>query len=406
MEKINKKKFDFLNLKNKNLQNKNLTGYSFKKTNLTNVNFKNSIIKYSDFWLANLSNANFTNADLSRSIFCDTKLSNTIFTNANLGESNLSHSDLKNTDFSTANLKSVNLRDAIYNNNTKWPKNFSPKKYGLKNVDKKEKVKKNLKTSKDKLIKKAVSALKTGKGYFVFKNVFKKKQIEKAENLIIKSVSKKIPRVKKRGIPKDKRLYQMWVYHLLKKHEVFREMAQPKIIMKIFEKLLGKDFICGGFLANCLLPGARGQEIHIDYPYMHMTKPGEKIMLDTKNSLLNCQILVMLSDFNKKNGATVLVKGTQNWKKYPTKKDLVKKKITNLCYKKGTVVIFNGLTWHASMPNFSNKHRTCILGQYLPHFIKPKFNELATLSKQTINKSSDLLKQLLGVNLKFPEIRK
>ena len=404
MEKINKKNFDFLNLKNKNLQNKNLTGYSFKKANLKNAKFNNSIVKSSDFWSANLNKTDFTNTDLSRSIFCDTKLSNTLFINANLMETNLSHSDLKNADFSTANLNSANLRDAIYNNKTKWPKNFYPEKYGLKNVDK---IKKNVKKNKkDILVEKAATTLRTGKGYFVFENIFSKKQIEKAENFTIKAAYNKYPNIKKGGVPKDKRFYQMWIYHLLKKHKVFREMVQPKIIMKIFEKLLGKDFICGAFIANCLLPGARGQEIHIDYPYMHMAKPGEKIKFDTKNLLLNCQTLIMLSDFNKKNGATILVQGTQNWKKYPTKKDIIKKKVTSLCYKKGTVIIFNGLAWHASMPNFSNEHRICILGQYLPHFVKPKYNELATLSRETIRKSSGLFKQLIGVNLRYPEIKK
>ena len=49
--------------------------------------------------------------------------------------------------------------------------------------------------------------------------------------------------------------------------------------MNVFEKLLGKDFICGFYGANCLLPVARGQDPHLDYPYLSFMKAGEKILL-------------------------------------------------------------------------------------------------------------------------------
>ena len=67
------------------------------------------------------------------------KIQNCVFTDANLSNSkfinsqqntNLTHSNLKGVDFKSSNLLNVNLRDAIYNNQTRWPKNFNPDKYG------------------------------------------------------------------------------------------------------------------------------------------------------------------------------------------------------------------------------------------------------------------------------------
>ena len=37
-------------------------------------------------------------------------------------------------------------------------------------------------------------------------------------------------------------------------------------------KFLGSEFICGSYCASRLLPGAAGQEPHIDYPYWDFYK--------------------------------------------------------------------------------------------------------------------------------------
>ena len=182
-------------------------------------------------------------------------------------------------------------------------------------------------------------------------------------------------------------------------------MIQPKLVMQVFEYLLGKNFICGLFSANILSPGARGQSPHIDYPYLNMVLPGEKTPVDNKKFLLNCQTLIMVDDFNDLNGATQIVPGSQNFYKYPLLKDFKSKKNIHLNYSKGTLVIFNGLTWHKSGSNYSYKSRIGILGQYLPYFIKPMLNLRANLNYKVLNKSSERLKQLLGVGLSNPEIR-
>ena len=57
-------------------------------------------------------------------------------------------------------------------------------------------------------------------------------------------------------------------------NELVRNIFSVNGVTSIF---LGKDFICGFYGANCLLPGARGQVPHLDYPYMSFMKAGEKI---------------------------------------------------------------------------------------------------------------------------------
>ena len=67
------------------------------------------------------------------------------------------------------------------------------------------------------------------------------------------------------------------------------------------------------------------------------------------------------------------------------------------------MVLFNGLTWHTSMPNRTyDNERFCILGQYIPHFIKPMVDIKSTTNKAIYNNDKFFLKQLFGMNLNFP----
>ena len=110
---------------------------------------------------------------------------------------------------------------------------------------------------------------------------------------------------------KDKLHLQMRVWNLLNKGEIFSELVQHSIVMKVFAKILGKNFILGSFAANKLLPGAPGQEPHVDYPYWDMHDPKEFPLGINSSFHMNCQSLFALHDFTKENGATALVPYSQ-----------------------------------------------------------------------------------------------
>ena len=71
--------------------------------------------------------------------------------------------------------------------------------------------------------------------------------------------------------------------------------------------------------------------------------------------------------------------------------------------KAGSLILTNGLIWHNSMPNYTdNEMRICTLGQYLPHFIKPMLNLSKSTNKKILDNDKNYLKQLLGINLRYP----
>ena len=113
-----------------------------------------------------------------------------------------------------------------------------------------------------------------------------------------------------KGLKQGKR-----VWNLLNKAPAFEAMVQEQTLMEVCERILGHDFCLGSFAANCMQPGAQGQNPHIDYPYwdyndrrawVHQPKmgPGHPFHM-------NMQTLIMLDDFTVQNGATALIPFSQ-----------------------------------------------------------------------------------------------
>tara|TARA_Y100000590_G_scaffold213372_1_gene241792 strand:- start:58428 stop:59633 length:1206 start_codon:yes stop_codon:yes gene_type:complete len=391
----------------KNFKPKFYKKENFLKFNLSKSVFNKSKFNQCNFWETKLIGAKFINSEIDNSVFSDAKLNNSKFENCLIKNSNFSHTDLRNSDFSKSNLINVNFRDAIYNKKTKWPKNFKPMAFGAKKISnkvKKNKIKKKIIFSK--LEKRILKELTIGKGYYILENYIDKKIVKKASALIKKEIFKD-KNIKKNynNFSRDKRMNQTYVYkNLFNLNKVFVKLVQPKIAMKIFKEILGNKFICGFFGANCLLPGARGQSPHLDYPYLDIVKAGEKLPFETgKNFALNCQILIPLTDFNYENGSTSLLPHSHKTNLFPNKKLAKNKKFVQIKTKAGSLILTNGLIWHNSMPNYTdNEMRICTLGQYLPHFIKPMLNLSKSTNKKILDNDKNYLKQLLGINLRYP----
>ncbi len=392
---------------NKKISNNlKLSEINFKGLNLSKSSFKGKYLNKCDFWESKLENINFENTVIKNSIFTDANLFKSSFLNSKLIDINFTHANLRNVNFKGCFFKNVNLRDAIYDAKTKWPKHFSPEVYGaikyVKSIklNKKDKVKKAPKN-----INKIVNALTKGKGYYVVENYFKKENILKAQKTLRTIVFKdKKIKENQNKFSKDKRYCQKWITNLLNINPIFSDLIQPKLAMDIFNIILGKNFICGFFEANCVLPGARGQFPHIDYPYNYNYENGQKIPFSTNgNFLFNCQILIPLHDMNKNNGSTAFLDHSYKFAKFPKKNDIKKFNFKQIKAPLGSMVLFNGLTWHTSMPNRTyDNERFCILGQYIPHFIKPMVDIKSTTNKAIYNNDKFFLKQLFGMNLNFP----
>ena len=370
----------------KNSVLKKIENYTFYKKNFINY----------DFWHAKLNNIKFIDCNFSNCIFSDAIFNKIIFKNCEISHCNFQHASINNSKFQIKRFRN-NLIDDIKVDNKSKLSNFR-----LKNKIYKLKVVKS--KSLNKKEKSIFKALTTGPGYIILKNYYKKEIITKANKVIEKIVEKdKKIKLNAKVFERNKKLNQKWVRSLLNLNPIFQHLILPKIVDKVFSRLLGEDYICGSYSVNCLLPGARGQNSHVDYPYWKFVAPGKIFPYkNLKNFNLNLQVATPLTEFTKNNGSTAIVENSHKMLKYPDYNDLKKAKIKIVKMKPGSILIYNGLLWHGSTPNFSkNKKRYAIISQYMPGYIVPTEN-LKKMTSESILKKNKLLKKLLGCNLKFP----
>ncbi len=252
-------------------------------------------------------------------------------------------------------------------------------------------------------IKLATDALLDGQGYFLFESVFDSDEVAAANEIINAHSNNPGGATHFQGGNEDRIDLQRRVWNLLNKGQVFVDMVQHPAVMAIFSKILGRQFILGSFAANRLLPGAAGQEPHIDYPYWDMHDPSEFPHGMNAGFHMNCQSLIAMHDFTIENGATAVAPHSQKRGVYPTNGEFEKEQIQLPC-PAGSLLVFTGLTWHCAMPNNSAADRTSVLGQYLPKFVKPMEDLKRSVAPDVVANATPELRQLLGLELRYPEL--
>ncbi|MEM7117947.1 MAG: phytanoyl-CoA dioxygenase family protein [Chloroflexota bacterium] len=135
----------------------------------------------------------------------------------------------------------------------------------------------------------------------------------------------------------------------------FQCVDHPKVLPYI-EAIMGKDLILGSLNSRIVRPGDGDQTLHSDVPLsLHRYGTEPPIMMNTVWPLV---------DYTENNGATRVVPGThQSHLKEPPPDFDVKYEIQALV-PAGSVIIFNGQTWHAGGANHSSESRYAMFGHY------------------------------------------
>ena len=245
-----------------------------------------------------------------------------------------------------------------------------------------------------------------GSGVIVIKDVYSKEQISSARELInnfAENQETKETHFNAEAEASGKIHLQQRVWNLFGKDKIFSELITHDLIFELMSKLLGTKFITGSYCASRLLPGAPGQELHIDYPYWDFYE--DETFPDGLNGsfLQNCQATIPLDVCSNKSGATAFIPGSQKKLKYPNKNDDFSK-MEQMIANPGDLVFFNGNCWHGAMPNNSDHQRAVLLIEFLPKYIKPVEDLVSYLDHNFKENCSDRVKQLLGFNYPYPKI--
>ena len=245
-----------------------------------------------------------------------------------------------------------------------------------------------------------------GSGVVVFRDVYSLDQINKAREIVNQfadNQEQKESHFNAEAEASDTIHLQQRVWNLFGKGKVFSDLITHDIIFDLMSKFLGTEFTCGSYCASRLLPGASGQEPHIDYPYWDFYNRETFPMGLNSSFPQNCQVTIPLDICSKLSGATAYYPGSQNNLRYPTKDDdfsNLKQMIGN----HGDLVFFNGNCWHGAMPNKSEHQRAAILVEFLPKYVKPVEDLISYLDTNFKKNCSGRVKQLLGFKYPYPKI--
>lgn len=251
-----------------------------------------------------------------------------------------------------------------------------------------------------------LSELIDGEGVVLVKNVYSQSQINEAREIVNKyadTQEQKETHFNAEAATADKIHLQQRVWNLFGKAKVFSDLISQDLIFNLMTKFLGSEFICGSYCASRLLPGALGQEPHIDYPYWDYYNKETFPMRLNSSFPQNCQVTIPLDIFSKESGATGYYPGSQKQLHYPTKHDDLSN-IQQMLSEPGDIVFFYGNVWHCAMPNNSDHQRAGLLIEFLPKYVKPVEDLISYLDKIFFNNCSKRVKQLLGLNYQYPRL--
>jgi ectoine hydroxylase-related dioxygenase (phytanoyl-CoA dioxygenase family) len=150
---------------------------------------------------------------------------------------------------------------------------------------------------------------------------------------------------------------QVRLAQLVKYDTEFDNLLVLGPVLEACEAIIGQRFKMSGLRARTVFPGAAGQGLHVD------------VAVDQDDWPV-VGFIVMLDAFRGENGATRFVPGSHKWAKRwrnATTNDRPNHdEEVAACGTAGSVIVFNGSTWHGFGANVTNAPRRSIQGHYVP----------------------------------------
>jgi hypothetical protein len=152
-------------------------------------------------------------------------------------------------------------------------------------------------------------------------------------------------------------------------------------------RVIGRPFKLSSLLARTLRPGTPAQELHVDVPRDSADWP-----------LLG--FILMVDEFRPDNGATRFVPGSHRW-------GTPEGSIADLraehdgqvlaCGNAGSLLVFNGSTWHGHTANTSSEPRRSLQGAFIPRDGRAGTDFAARMQPETRARLGPLARQVLDL---------
>lgn len=117
--------------------------------------------------------------------------------------------------------------------------------------------------------------------------------------------------------------------------------------------------------------------------------------------LLTLNLLYLVDDFTKENGATYLLPGSQHAGEKPSEEYFYKNAI-RIEGKAGDAVIFDSLAWHAGGVNETEQSRRGITKVYVRSYMRTQFDMPRATKPEVAEQLSERSRRLLAFNVRMP----
>lgn len=245
-------------------------------------------------------------------------------------------------------------------------------------------------------------------GFIVFENLISSNEVEEYLNALDPYLKKNI-----KGRNNFEGLKTNRIYGLLDKSEIFGKMVTNSVVMQFVRDELGESALLSALLAINLMPGETVQPWHTDDGYVHVEMPHPSFGISA---------FWALTDTNKENGATELLPGSHKWDKSKLSKYIKlddyqsegflghnlseapenEKKIIELSA--GSLLLTKGTLIHRGGANNSDAPRLVVTPQYCFGWMRQIENMVASVSKESANKLSNEVLELIGYSIHPPFI--
>ena len=209
-----------------------------------------------------------------------------------------------------------------------------------------------------------------------------------------------------------------WLLMLVNKGSVFREVLFQPLVSAVLEHVLGREHVLSEMSAHITRPGAKLLPLHTDQWWMPVPqlpgadhrRPGDitrdngltGALAPSKTPInpamcVNC--MCMVSDFTEKNGATRLVPGSHLTGLQPDQNVPHSVESVAAAAPAGTVVMWDGRTWHAAGANDGNDARYGYVNMYAAPQMRTLQNFTLGTKDEVLRDASPELKRLLGLKV-------
>ena len=263
-------------------------------------------------------------------------------------------------------------------------------------------------------IHKAISHMDTH-GYCLLESVLNTDEVAALRSRLQEQIEAEAEIGLTHHLPDKKQL----VMFLLNKGKVFRDILLNSMLHEVVRHVLGKAYLLSSFHAHVAHPGG-ATAFHTDQFWMPppttedketVLRPGsitrgrhrghhdDSAILKSTSAIspaVVCNGMWMLDDFTEENGATIVVPGSHLSGRQPDRELDTHANWVPAIGKSGSVVIFEGRTWHSTGVNTTNQTRSGLTTNFCAPMFRQQENFLLGTRPEVLANASDELLQLIG----------